>query len=167
MDYTPGIFDIQFKTTGSFRVHTTLAKQLALYVVIYSPMHMAADLPKNYEGNPAFKFIEDVSTDWETTKVLDAQIGKYVTIARKDRNSSDWYVGSITNEEDRVVDIKLNFLSPNRKYTAEIYQDGKDADVTTNPTSIEIKKEEVNAKSTLSIKLAKGGGAAIRFSEVN
>jgi len=167
MDYTPGIFDIQFKTTGSFRVHTTLAKQLALYVVIYSPMHMAADLPKNYEGNPAFQFIEDVSTDWETTKVLDAQIGKYITTARKDRNSSDWYVGSITNEDDRVVNIKLDFLSPGKKYIAEIYQDGKDADVATNPTSIEIRKEEVFAKSTLSIKLAKGGGVAIRLIEAN
>lgn len=167
MDYTPGIFDIQFKTTGSFRVHTTLAKQLALYVVIYSPMHMAADLPKNYEGNPAFKFIEDVSTDWEFTKVIDAQIGKYVTIARKDRNSSDWFVGSITNEESRSIDISLNFLLPNKKYIAEIYQDGKDADVTTNPTSIEIRKEEVYANSTLKIKLAPGGGAAIRFHETN
>ena len=166
MDYTPGIFDIQFKTTGAFRVHTTLAKQLALYVVIYSPMHMAADLPKNYEGNPAFKFIEDVSTDWETTKVLNAQIGNYVTIARKDRNSSDWFVGSITNEETRNVEINLSFLSPGKKYIAEIYQDGKDADVTTNPTSIEIKKEEVNAGSTLKIRLATGGGAAIRLYEV-
>jgi alpha-glucosidase len=167
MDYTPGIFDIQFKTTGSFRVHTTLAKQLALYVVIYSPMHMAADLPKNYEGNPAFKFIEDVSTDWETTKVLDAQIGKYVTTARKDRNSSDWYVGSITNEEARTVDVKLDFLSPAKKYKAEIYQDGKDADLTTNPLSIEIKSEEVNSNSVLKIRLAAGGGAAIRIYEIN
>src|SRR6187551_357601 len=166
MDYTPGIFDIQFKTTGAFRVHTTLAKQLALYVVIYSPMHMAADLPKNYEGNPALKFIEDVSTDWETTKVLDAQIGKYLTIARKDRNSSDWFVGSITNEETRNVEINLSFLSPGKKYIAEIYQDGKDADVITNPLPIEIKKEEVNAKTVLKIRLATGGGAAIRLYEV-
>ncbi|MEO7990454.1 MAG: glycoside hydrolase family 97 protein [Chryseolinea sp.] len=166
MDFTPGIFDIQFKTTGTFRVHTTLAKQLALYVVIYSPMHMAADLPKNYEGNPAFKFIEDVSTDWETTKILDAQIGKYVTTARKDQNSSDWYVGSITNEEARIVDINLSFLSPEKKYIAEIYQDGKDADVITNPLSIELKSEEVNSKSTLKIKLATGGGVAIRFHEI-
>lgn len=167
MDFTPGIFDIQFKTTGTFRVHTTLAKQLALYVVIYSPMHMAADLPKNYEGNPAFKFIEDVSTDWETTKVIDAQIGKYVTIARKDRNSNDWYVGSITNEEARTVEVNLNFLSPEKKYIAEIYQDGKDADVITNPLPIEIKSEEVNSNSVLKIKLATGGGAAIRFYEIN
>jgi alpha-glucosidase len=165
MDYTPGIFDIQFKTTGAFRVHTTLAKQLALYVVIYSPMQMAADLPKNYEGNPAFKFIEDVSTDWETTKVLDAQIGKYITIARKDRNSSDWFVGSITNEESRNIEINLSFLSPDKKYVAEIYQDGKDADVIINPLSIEIKKEEVSANTVLKIRLATGGGAAIRFYE--
>ena len=129
-------------------------------------MHMAADLPKNYEGNPALKFIEDVSTDWETTKVLDAQIGKYLTIARKDRNSSDWFVGSITNEETRNVEINLSFLSPGKKYIAEIYQDGKDADVITNPLPIEIKKEEVNAKTVLKIRLATGGGAAIRLYEV-
>jgi len=165
LDYTPGIFDIQFKTTGTFRVHTTLAKQLALYVVIYSPMHMAADLPANYEGNPAFKFIEDVPVDWETTKILEAQIGKYVTTVRKDRNSSDWYLGSITNETSRTLEVKLDFLSPGKNYTAEIYQDGKGADMLTNPLPIEITQQSVTSTTTLTIPLAAGGGAAIRFFE--
>jgi len=166
IDYTPGIFDIMFKNRGAFRVHTTLAKQLALYVVIYSPMHMAADLPENYEGNPAFKFIEDVPTDWEETKVLQAKIGEYITTIRKDRNSNDWYLGSITNNEARSQDVKLNFLDPQKKYKAEIYQDGKDADVVTNPLPIEIKTIDVKASTTLSLKLAPGGGTAIRFYEV-
>jgi alpha-glucosidase len=167
MDYTPGIFDIQFKTTGSFRVHTTLAKQLALYVVIYSPMHMAADLPSNYEGKPAFKFIEDVSVDWETTKVLNADIGKYITTVRKDRNSNDWYLGSITNEEARTLDVKLDFLSPGKKYTAEIYQDRPKADWNSNPLSIDIRMQEVTSTSTLQLHLAPGGGTAIRFHQIN
>jgi alpha-glucosidase len=166
LDYTPGIFDIQFKTTGTFRVHTTLAKQLALYVILYSPLQMAADLPQNYEGNPALKFIEDVPTDWEQTIIPDAQIGKYVTTVRKDRNSDDWYLGSITNEESHTVEVKLSFLSPGKKYTAEIYQDGKDADVTTNPLPIAITTQVVDAGTILKLPLAKGGGAAIRFSEV-
>ena len=166
IDYTPGIFDIMFKNKGTFRVHTTLAKQLALYVVIYSPMHMAADLPENYEGNSAFKFIEDVPTDWEDTKILHAKIGEYITTVRKDRNSNDWYLGSITNEKARTLDVKLNFLDKEKKYTAEIYQDGKDADVTTNPLPVEIQTLEVNNSTTLTLKLAPGGGTAIRFSEV-
>lgn len=166
MDYTPGIFDIQFKTTGAFRVHTTLAKQLALYVVIYSPFHMAADLPQNYEGHPAFKFIEDVPTDWETTKVLDSEIGKYVTIVRKDRNSSDWYLGSITNEDARTLNVKLDFLSRGKKYKAEVYQDGENADVTTNPLPVAINTIDVDNATVLTLKLATGGGTAIRFYEV-
>ncbi|MBL0744455.1 glycoside hydrolase family 97 protein [Chryseolinea lacunae] len=164
-DYTPGIFDIQFKTDGNFRVHTTLAKQLALYVVIYSPMHMAADLPQNYEGKPAFKFIEDVPTDWDDTKVLNAEIGKYVTTARKDRNSNDWFVGSITNEDARTLPVKLDFLTPGKKYTATIYQDGNGADMVTNPLPLDIVSKEVDATTVLDLKLAPGGGAAIRFQE--
>lgn len=165
-DYTPGIFDIQFKTEGSFRVHTTLAKQLALYVIIYSPMHMAADLPSNYEGKAAFKFIEDVPTDWETTKVLDAEIGKYVTTVRQDRNSSDWYLGSITNSEARTLTVSLDFLKAGKKYTAEIYQDGKGADFETNPLPVDISTKSVSASDKVTLTLAPGGGTAIRFHEV-
>lgn len=166
-DYTPGIFDIQFKTEGAFRVHTTLAKQLALYVIIYSPMHMAADLPQNYEGKAAFKFIEDVPTDWETTKVLDAEIGKFVSIARKDRHSNDWYLGSITNSDARTIQVSLDFLTPGKKYTAEIYQDGKDADMTSNPLPIDITTKTVTSSDKFSLLLAPGGGTAIRFFQVD
>jgi alpha-glucosidase len=165
IDYTPGIFDILFKNKGSFRVHTTLAKQLALYVVIYSPMHMAADLPENYEGNPAFKFIEDVPTDWEETKILSSKIGHHITTVRKDRNSNDWYLGSITNEDARTIQVKLDFLTSGKKYKAEVYQDGKDAHVDTNPLPIEIKTVDVDAATTLKLQLAAGGGTAIRFYE--
>lgn len=167
LDYTPGIFNIQFDKNSKFRVHTTLAKQLALYVVIYSPMQMAADMPKNYEGNPAFKFIEDVPADWEETKVVDGKIGEFITTVRKDRNSQDWYLGSITNEEPRTQEVKLSFLTPGKKYKAEIYRDGATAHVDTNPMPIEILTEEVDAKSTLTLKLAPGGGTAIRFTEAN
>jgi alpha-glucosidase len=167
LDYTPGIFDITFKNDDAHRVHTTLAKQLALYVVIYSPLQMAADLPANYEGQPALKFIEDVSTDWEETRVLNAEIGQYVTTVRKDRNSSDWYLGSITNEDKRTLEVKLDFLKPGKTYTATIYQDGKDADMTTNPLPIDIFQKDVEATSTLILTLAPGGGTAIRFQEKN
>lgn len=166
-DFTPGIFNILFDKTSSFRVHTTVAKQLALYVVIYSPMQMAADLPENYEGNSAFKFIEDVPTDWEDTKILNAVIGEYVTTVRKDRNSSDWYLGSITNEDSRSLNIKLDFLTPGKKYNAEIYQDGKDADVNTNPLPVEITSMQVDSATSMTLNLAAGGGTAIRFYEIN
>ena len=166
LDYTPGIFNILFDKDGKFRVHTTLAKQLALYVVIYSPMQMAADMPENYEDKPAFKFIEDVPTDWEDTKVIEGKIGEYITTVRKDRNSNDWYLGSITNEKSRTAEVKLDFLKPNTKYKAEIYRDGKDADVESNPLSVEILSQEVDSKSTLRLELAEGGGTAIRFTEI-
>lgn len=166
IDYTPGIFDILFPTKGTNRVHTTLAKQLALYVVIYSPLHMAADLPENYEGNPAFKFIEDVPTDWEETRILDGRIGDHITTVRKDRNSNDWFLGSITDEEARVIQVKLDFLKKGKKYNADIYQDGEGAHVDTNPLPIEIKTQVVDAGSTLTLTLAPGGGTAVRFYEV-
>jgi alpha-glucosidase len=167
IDYTPGIFDIMLSGKSKFRVHTTLAKQLALYVVIYSPLHMAADLPENYEGHPAFRFIEQVPTDWESTIVLNGKIGHYITTARKDRNSSNWYLGSITNEMARTLSVSLNFLEKGKRYTATIYQDGKDADVDTNPLPVEITSVEVTSDSKIDIKLAPGGGTAIRFEKIN
>lgn len=166
IDYTPGIFDILFKNDSSFRVHTTLAKQLALYVVMYSPLQMAADLPENYAGNTAFKFIEGVPTDWEYTKVPNGKIGEYITVVRKDRNSEDWYMGSITNESGRSISLRLDFLDPTKKYLAEIYADGVGADVVTNPLRIKITEQRVGVNDIVTIKLAPGGGQAIRFKAI-
>lgn len=163
-DYTPGVFDILIEEDEKFRVHTTLAKQLALYVTIYSPLHMVPDLPENYEKNlDAFKFIVDVPTDWSETKVLNAKIGDYFTVARKDRKSEDWYVGSITDEEGRVFDLTLDFLESGKKYRAEIYADGKDVHVEHNPLPITISSTTVDSNTTLQLKLAPGGGQAIRL----
>jgi alpha-glucosidase len=158
MDFTPGIFKIK-----GTRVHTTLAKQLAFYLTIYSPIQMLADLPENYVGHPAFKFLKDVPVNWETTWVINAEIGEYFTVARKDVNSNDWYLGSITNEKPREFVIDLTFLDPGKKYRAEIYADAEDAEFDVNPEAYEISKKEVDSKTRLTIRLAKGGGQAIRF----
>jgi alpha-glucosidase len=166
MDYTPGIFDIKIPSKPNNQVNTTLAKQLAYYVVIYSPLQMAADLPENYEGNGAFRFIIDVPCDWEETRVINGAIGEYVTIARKDRNSEDWYLGSITDEQPRDFTLKLDFLSRNSEYRARIYADGKNADWKTNPMPILIYEKLVTHKDTLHIHLAPGGGQAIRFASL-
>jgi alpha-glucosidase len=165
MDFTPGIFDLLFeKHRPEDRVSTTLAKQLALYVVLYSPLHMAADLPQNYESRPEpFQFIKDVPTDWDTTKVLHARIGDYITVARKDRHSDDWYVGSITDESARQLEADLGFLQPRRSYIAEIYRDADDADWETNPHAITVERKPVTASTRLPLRLAPGGGMAIRI----
>jgi alpha-glucosidase len=170
MDFTPGIFDLQIvRGTGrprrvdESRPRTTLAKQLALYVVIYSPLQMAADLPENYEGKPAFQFIRDVAVDWETSKTIDGAIGDYVIVARKAKNSNDWFLGAITDESGRTFNVPLNFLTPGRKYTAEIYADGPGANWATNPLSVAISKRTVDSGTNLSVVLAPGGGQAIRF----
>ena len=163
MDYTPGVFDFTPRQNGA-RAQSTIANQLALYVVLYSPLQMACDLPENYEKNPKpFQFIKDVVTDWQETKVLNAELGQYVTIARKDRNSENWYIGSITNEEPRNFKIKLDFLTPNTKYVAQIYADGAKADYRTSPTDIVIREINVNSNTELDVKLAAGGGQAIRI----
>ncbi len=164
VDYTPGIFNLLYE--GRYpenRVRTTLAKQLALYVVLYSPLQMAADLPENYASQPAFQFIVDVPVDWQETMVLNGQIGDYVTIARQDRHSEEWYLGSITNEEVRTFEIPLAFLAPNRPYVAEIYADGPEADWADNPQSYRIDNFIVSAETVLQLRLAAGGGQAIRF----
>jgi len=168
MDYTPGIFGLTFpEIRPKNQVNTTLAKQLALYVIIYSPLQMAADLPENYEKNPEpFKFILDVPVDWEDTKVLHARIGDYVTIVRKDRKSDDWYLGSITDEEGRILEAPLYFLEPGYSYLAEIYRDGDLAHWKNNPYDIIIEKQIVNASTVIKLKLAPGGGQAIRFSKI-
>lgn len=166
MDFTPGVFELEIESKPNNRVNTTLAKQLALYVVIYSPLHMASDLPENYEGEPAFQFIKDVPTDWEDTKVLESKIGDHITVVRKDRNSEDWYLGSITDESNRSFEIDLSFLEQGATYNAEIYKDGEDADYESNPTAIEITTKEVTSDDTLIIELAPGGGMAVRFEKL-
>ncbi len=158
MDFTPGIFSIT-----PTRVHTTLAKQLALYVTIYSPIQMLADLPENYDGHPAFQFLKDVPVDWETTQVLNAKIGDYYTVVRKDKHSDDWYLGSITDEEAREFTISLDFLDDGKTYRAEIYADAPDAEYNINPEAYVITSQEVKSTDTLTLSLAKGGGTAIRF----
>jgi alpha-glucosidase len=162
-DFTPGIFDLLKGRTTSDRVRTTLAKQLALFVVIYTPLPMIADLPENYLGHPMFKFLKDVPCDWETTRVLNGEIGKYVTIARKDRASEDWYLGSITNEVARNFSLNLDFLSPGKIYEAEIYADGATADWQANPLDYDLKKIKVGKGDHIQLRLAQGGGQAIRF----
>jgi alpha-glucosidase len=170
MDFTPGIFDIQ-ETRGTgrprrldeSRVRTTLAKQLALYVVLYSPVQMAADLIENYEGQPAFKFIKDVAVDWDTTRVIEGKIGDYVVVARRERNAQSWYIGAITDEEGRTFDVPLTFLSPGKKYVAEIYADGPGANWATNPLPVAISSKPVDSTSRLRMVLAPGGGQAVRI----
>lgn len=165
MDFTPGIVDLfyeEYKPTN--RVNATLAKILAYYVVIYSPLHMAADLPENYEKQPAaLQFIRDVPVDWEDTRVINATIGDYLTIVRKDRNSADWYLGSVTDENSRTFNIPLDFLDATKSYCAEIYEDAGNADWKTNPLAIETHKTTVTSQQQLVLNLAPGGGAAIRF----
>jgi alpha-glucosidase len=162
MDYTPGIFGMQTRSPDG--VATTWAKQLALYVTIYSPIVMAADLLDNYEANPGpFQFIKDVVTDWADTRVLNGEVGDFVTIARKDRNSDQWFLGAMTDEHPRVLDASLSFLDPGRRYRAEIYRDAPDAHWRTNREAIVIEAREVSAADTLTLRLAPGGGQAIRL----
>ena len=164
IDFTPGIFELKLNPyKPKNQVLTTLAKQLALYVVIYSPIQMAADLPQNYENNPAFQFIKDVGVDWQQTKILNGEIGDYVTIVRKERKTENWFLGSITDENKRDIKINLSFLDTNTKYKATIYEDGKDADYIKNPKAINIKKIEVDNTSKLDLHLAASGGTAISF----
>jgi alpha-glucosidase len=160
-DFTPGTFDFHYSVVKGTRVNTTLAKQLALFVIIFSPLQMASDLPENYAGNPAFEFIKKVPCTWSDTKVLKTEIGKYVTMARKDRNSEEWYIGSITNEDPRTLEINLAFLEDSLDYRAEIYADGKQADYRTNPDPVTVSTRVVKSRTQLDLELAAGGGTAI------
>jgi alpha-glucosidase len=170
MDFTPGIFDLLLERgTGRARrpeeprVRTTLAKQLALYVVLYSPLQMAADLPENYEGQPAFQFIRDVAVDWDTTRVIDATIGDYVAVARRERGGDTWFLGAVTDEEGRTLEVPLSFLAPGRRYVAEIYADGPKAHWLDNPMPVSITRRPVTSTTRLRVVLAPGGGQAIRL----
>lgn len=164
MDYTPGIFEGDLSVYGSNRgkLSSTLVKQLALYVTMYSPLQMAADLIENYERYPdAFQFIKDVAADWDNTYILEAEPGDYIIIARKAKNKEEWYVGGITDENTRETIIDFSFLPTGKKYTATIYADGKDADWQTNPKSYTISNKKVESKTKLKVKLARSGGVAI------
>jgi len=166
MDFTPGIFNMGFNGLGdkTNRPQTTLAKQLALYVVLYSPIQMAADLPRNYEANlPAFQFIRDVPTDWQQSKAIAGEVGDYVVFARQDRHSDDWYLGGLTDENARNLTIPLDFLDKNKHYQAQIYRDGDKAEWKNNPYDLVIEHKEVNSTDILSLRLATSGGVAIRF----
>ena len=170
MDYTPGVFDITLAGSSGRaraphepRVRTTLAKQLALYVVLYSPVQMAADIIESYADQPAFQFVRDVAVNWDTTRVLAGAIGDYVIVARKAAARDEWFIGAITDEAARTFDVPLTFLDPGARYAAEIYADGKRADWLSNPTALEMRTELVEAGTVLQVKLAPGGGQAIRF----
>ena len=165
MDYTPGIFDIaRGGKELTRRVQSTLATQLAEYVVIYSPIQMAADLPENYEARlDAFQFIRDVPADWEQSKTLQSAIGDYVVVARQPRGQGDWYLGGITDEAARKLTQRLDFLAPGKRYEAQIYADGPGADYRTNPGALTISKRVVTSADNLDLDMAPGGGIAIRF----
>ena len=170
MDYTPGIFETEVKNVNpnnTSQVRSTLAKQLALYVTMYSPLQMAADLPENYERfADAFQFIKDVPVDWQESVYLEAEPGRYITVARKDKHSDNWYVGNTSNENGHTSELLLNFLDKNKKYEATIYADAKNADWQTNPKAYTITKQKVNAKTKLKLTAAKGGGYAISIKEI-
>ena len=164
IDYTPGIFDIKFdKYKKENQVNTTLAHQLAIYVVIYSPLQMAADLPENYEGHPAFQFIRDVGVDWDTSIILNGEIGDFISIARKERNTDKWFLGSITDENARTVEVSLNFLDDGKSYKATLYEDVEDSHWDKNPTAYKIENKIVSNSDKLTLELAPGGGTAISF----
>jgi len=170
MDYTPGIFETdcsKVNPENTSRVRSTLVRQLALYVTMYSPLQMAADLPENYERfMDAFQFIKDVAIDWDESKYLEAEPGDYVTIARRAKGTNDWYVGCTADENGHQTKLALDFLEPGKKYEATIYADAKDASWDKNPQAYTITKKKVTNKTKLNLKAASGGGFAISIKEV-
>jgi hypothetical protein len=170
MDYTPGIFEIKishYKPGAKEQVHTTLAKQLALYITMYSPLQMAADLPENYEKRlDALQFIKDVAVDWDQSLYLEAEPGDYLTIVRKTKGKNEWFGGAITDENPRTATFNLDFLDKSSQWEAVIYKDGKDADWERNPMSYTIERRKVKAGDVLKVELAAGGGAAIQFRQL-
>lgn len=165
MDYTPGIFEMDISKVNPKRKrhgNFTLANQLALYVTMYSPLQMAADLPENYERFPdAFKFIEDVAVDWDESRYLEAEPGEYITVARKAKGTDKWFIGGVAGQHAHDANLNFDFLDKGRKYTATIYCDGKDADYRTNPQSYTIRKQTVTSKTKLKLHAVEAGGFAI------
>jgi hypothetical protein len=171
MDYTPGLFHMslnQFDSLRTTKVRSTLAKQLALYVTIYSPLQMAADLPENYEKYlDAFQFIKEVPVDWDDTQVLLAEPGEFVTIARKEKGKDAWFIGSVTNATARNMSFDLDFLDPDKIYEATLYMDAETADFEKNPEAYNIEKRLVTSKSKMNFRLQRGGGCAVILRKVN
>lgn len=169
MDYTPGIFCMDLSTFAPgnrSKVNATLCNQLALYVTMYSPLQMAADLPEHYEKYmDAFQFIKDVAVDWDDSRYLAAEPGAYIVAARRAKGRSEWFVGGVTNEEARTMELAFDFLDPGREYVATLYADAPDADYATNPESYRIRSGRVDARSRLSVWMARGGGFAISLRE--
>ncbi len=170
MDYTPGIFEMdmsKINPDNHNHVNSTLARQLALYVTMYSPLQMAADLPENYERfMDAFQFIKDVAVDWDDSKYLEAEPGRYITVARKAKGTGNWFVGNTSSEHGHASSLRLDFLDKGRKYVATVYADAKDADYKTNPQAYTITKGIVTSSTVLKLKAAPGGGYAISIIEV-
>jgi hypothetical protein len=171
MDYTPGIFEMdisKLNPNNNSHVNTTLANQLGLYVVMYSPLQMAADLPEHYlKFFDAFQFIKDVAIDWDSSVYLEAEPGHYITIARKEKNSERWFVGNSNGELTRISNIDLSFLNESQTYLARIYRDSEDSDYKTNPQSYTIETKEVTNQTTLQIKTVAAGGYAISLHPLN
>ena len=165
MDYTPGIVDLTFDGIDApHRVQSTIAKELSLYVVLYSPVQMAADLPENYDKHPdAFRFIKRVPTDWDESIGLAGEIGDYVAVARKQRGTPDWYLGALTDESPRTLTLPLGFLDAGARYVAEIWRDGPEADWKTRPYDLVLEERAVTSADTLTLRLAASGGAAVHF----
>ncbi|MDD2642505.1 MAG: glycoside hydrolase family 97 catalytic domain-containing protein, partial [Bacteroidales bacterium] len=166
MDFTPGIFEMDLSTfsNNTSKVNATIANQLGLYVTMYSPLQMAADLPQHYEKfMDAFQFIKDVAVDWSESRYIKAEPGDYVVIARKAKDSGQWFMGGVTDEQKRTFDLTLDFLEPDLQYEATIYRDAPDADYHTNPQAYEIEKRTVSREDVLSLTAAPGGGFAISF----
>ena len=165
MDYTPGVFEMdisKLNPNNNSRVNTTLANQLGLYVIMYSPLQMAADLPEHYMRFPdAFQFIKDVGIDWDKSIYLEAEPGAFVTIARKEKNSSNWFVGNSNGNQSRIATVDFSFLNPTQQYTATIYKDAKNADYLTNPQAYKIETRKINSKTKLKIKTVAAGGFGI------
>ena len=179
MDYTPGTFDILFENTrdlptrqkwndqdkGNSRVNTTLAKQIANWVILYSPLQMASDLIENYEGHPAFQFFRDYDADCDWSEALQGEPGEYIAVVRKAKQN--YFLGVSTNEEPRTLTIPLTFLEAGKTYEATIYADGEDADWKNNPTSYRITNKRVTSTDVLTVQMAPGGGQAVTFKPRN
>ncbi|XWW47483.1 glycoside hydrolase family 97 protein [Fibrella sp. USSR17] len=170
MDFTPGLFRFQlnqFEPSRTQRVRTTLSKQLALYITLYSPLQMVADLPENYDKHlDAFQFIRDVPVDWDASEVLAAEPGDYLMIARKTKGKDSWFVGAITDENSRTLPLALDFLEAGKTYEATIYRDADNADWQTNPEAYTIEKKRVTSKTKLNLRMANGGGLAMQLTKL-